>query len=144
MKNISQVLLCGLLLALVGCGRNSTSEIPSTTSADIVSNQSGIGTAQIFGIDFRVNATSNGASGEHVYFKSSKPNSSEPDNLISRKRFTFGDDIAIQLDRISESNVQFMFNDQDFDDLNVGDKVVIDDERNVEVNGTPRLPRTSN
>ena len=66
------------------------------------------------------------------------------DKLISRKRFTFGDDIAIQRDRISESKVQFMFNDQDFDDLNVGDKVVIDDERNVEVNGTPRLPRTSN
>jgi hypothetical protein len=36
-----------------------------------------------------------------------------------------------------------MFNDQNFGTLNVGDKVVIDDERNVEVNGTPRSPNSA-
>ena len=57
------------------------------------------------------------------------------------ERFTLGDDITVQLDSVNASEVRFVFNDQDFGSLNVGDNVVIDDERNVVVNGTPRAPK---
>ena len=124
-----------LLLTLAGCGGSSTPTIPPT-AGDFVKNNDGIGTAQVFGIDFSVTANSSGAStGDAI-----DANFVDPEQSSARKRFTLGDDITIQLDSVDESEVRFMFNDQDFGTLNVGDKVVIDDERNVEVNGNPRLP----
>lgn len=116
-----------LLLALAGCGGSASPPIPPTTG-DFVRNNGSVGTAKVFSIEFRVNVTSNGATFE--------------DLINARKRFTFGKDITIQLESVDESVVGFIFNDQDYGNLNVGDQVVIDDERNVEVNGTPRPPKS--
>jgi hypothetical protein len=125
-----------LLLALVGCGNTVTPAIPPT-AGDFVENREGVGTAQVFGIQFRVAANSSGASTK----SSTEANFVDAGKSSARKRFAFGDDIAIQLESIDQSEVRFMFNDQDFGNLNVGDKVVIDAEQNVEVNGTARLPK---
>ncbi|MDE0866081.1 MAG: hypothetical protein OSA98_20020 [Rubripirellula sp.] len=139
MKQMLQALLWCLLVASVGCNRSSTPAIPPT-AGDFVMNNFGVGTAQVFGIDFRVNVAGSGASTEwaiNISFTDATKSS-------ARKRFTIGDDIVIQLDSISESEVKFIFNDQNFDNLNVGDHVVIDDEQNVEVNGESRLPKPAN
>lgn len=127
-----------LLLALAGCGSNSTPAIPPT-SGDFVENNDRVGVAHVFGIEFRVKANSRGTSAQD----SIKASFVDPDKSTARKRFTIGDDIAIQLESVDESDVRFIFNDQNFGNLKVGDKVVIDDERNVEVNGTRRLPAST-
>jgi hypothetical protein len=127
-----------LLLTFAGCNNSASPVIPPTTG-DFVKNQSGVGTAEVFGIEFRVKVNSRGARTEdriHANFV-------DPEQSSARKRFTFGDEITIQLDSINEAEVSFLLNDQDFGTLNVGDKVVIDEERNVEVNGTARLPSDS-
>jgi len=126
-----------VLLALVGCGGTSTPAIPPTTG-DFVKNNDGVGTAEVFGIDFSVRVNSSGASTDDAIHA----NFVHPEQSSARKRFTLGDDITIQLDSVDESKVRFIFNDQDFGTLNTGDKVVIDDERHVEVNGTPRSPKS--
>lgn len=126
-----------VLLALVGCGGTSTPALPHTTG-DFVKNKDGVGTAQVFGIDFSVRVNSSGASTDVAI----DANSVDPEQSSARKRFTLGDDITIQLDSVDESEIRFIFNDQVFGTLDVGDKVVIDDERNVEVNGIPRSPKS--
>ena len=125
-----------VLLVLVGCSGSSTPAIPPTTG-DFVTNNDGVGTAQVFGIGFRISVNSGGASTED----SIAANFVDAEQSSARKRFTFGDEITIQLDSVNEAEVGFIFNGQNFGNLNVGDQVVIDDERNVEVNGTPRLPK---
>lgn len=130
-----QKIILPVLLAPVGCGGTSTPALPPT-AGDFVSNSDGLGTAQVFGIDFTIRTKSPGASSDDAIdarFVDSEQSS-------ARKRFTVGDEIAIQLDSISESEVRFLFNDRSFGTLKVGDKVAIDEEQNVEVNGTPRLP----
>lgn len=124
-----------VLLALVGCSRPPTPPIPPT-KGDFVKNDNGVGTAQVFGIDFSVPANSSGASTDD----SIDAKFVDPEQSHAKKRFTLGNDVTIQLDSVSESEVRFVFNDQNFGTLKVGDKVVIDDEKKVEVNGTPRLP----
>lgn len=130
--------LAVLLVTLVGCGSGATPAIPPT-AGDFVKNSNGVGTAQVLGITFRVNVKSNGASTED----SIDANFIDVDQSKAQKRFTFGDEITIQLDSIDESKTTFKFNDQGFGNLNVGDEVVIDDARNVAVNGTSRLPTES-
>ncbi len=124
-------------LALVGCGRTSAPPIPPT-AGDFVKNNNGVGTARVFGIDFSVRVNSRGARTDGAI----DANFADLEQSGARKRFTLGDDISIQLVSVDESEVRFMFNDQDFGALTVGDKVVIDDERNVEVNGTLRSPKS--
>lgn len=134
MKQLSSL----LLLMLVGCSGSSAPAVPPTTG-DFVKNNEGVGTAQIFGIDFRVDVNSSGTSSDDAI----DANFVDTKSSSARKHFSIGDDIKIELDSIDESEVRFIFNGQDFGTLNVGDKVVIDDARNVEVNGTSRLTNGS-
>ena len=126
-----------VLLVLVGCSGSFTPAIPPT-AGDFVKSNDGVGTAKVFGIDFRVSVSSGGASTED----SIHANFLDPEQSSARKRFTFGDDVTIQLDSVNEVEVGFIFNEQDYGKLNVGDEVVIDDERNVEVNGIPCSPKS--
>lgn len=128
-------IICILLLAIVGCGTQPTPAIPPT-SDDFVKNGNGVGTARVFGIDFRMKTDSSGASAQTEI----SANFVEPERSTARKRFSLGDDVTIELESIDESQVRFVFNKQDFGILYVGDEVVIDDQRDVEVNGTKRLP----
>lgn len=130
-----KTLILLVLFALAGCGRPSTLAVPPTTG-DFVKNKEGVCSARVFGIDFSVRVKSSGASTDDAINAKFKV----PETSTARKRFTLGDDITIQLDGVDESKVRFTFNDQNFGTLNVGDKVLIDDERNIEVNGTPRFP----
>lgn len=123
------------LLALVGCGGTSTPTIPPT-AGDFVKNNEGVGTAQVFGIDFSVRVKSSGASTNDAI----EANFVDPEQSNARKRFTFGDEITIQLESLDAAKVRFLFNDQNYGTLNVGDKVVIDEDHMVEVNGTVRSP----
>ncbi|MCA9171131.1 MAG: hypothetical protein KDB23_25840 [Planctomycetales bacterium] len=126
------------LFVHVGCSGDSTPPIPSATR-DFVTNSNGIGTAQLFGIDFRVNVTSSGATST----SSINANLVEADQSSARKRITFGDSIAIQLDSVDESMVSFSLNDRDYGKLNVGDFVEIDEDGKVKVNGVPRSPSSA-
>lgn len=127
-----------MLVVLVGCSESPVPQIPSTTG-DFVKNDSGVGTAKVFGIDFSVNVNSSGTiAGDAI-----DANFVDVEKSTARKRFTIGDEITIQLDSIGQSEVRFLFDEQDFGSLTVGDKVVIDDDRNVQVNGTPRVPSGS-
>mgnify|MGYP003647016515 CR=1 FL=1 len=122
-----------LLLILVGCGSSGSPAIPPTED-DFVKNENGVGTAKVFGIHFRVDVDSNGASTKD----SIKANFVSPEESHATKQFSFGDEITIQLDSVNESEAKFVLNTQDFGNLKVGDEVVIDDKRNVKVNGTAR------
>ena len=121
------------LLLLYSCSESPAPPVPST-AGDFVDNNNGIGAAQVFGIDFSIGVTSSGASTDAAIHA----NFIEPEQSSAMKRFTLGDDITIQLESVNESEVRFTFNDQDFGLLNVGDKVVIDDERHVDFNGNHR------
>ncbi|WP_442484518.1 hypothetical protein [Aeoliella sp. SH292] len=125
-----------VLLVIAGCTKTSAPALPPT-AGDFVKNNDGVGTAQVFGIDFSVRANSSGVSTDDTI----NADFTDPKQSRASKRFTLGDDVAIQLESVNASEVRFQFNDQDFGILKVGDKVVIDDERNVEVNGTPRSPQ---
>lgn len=124
------------LLAVVGCSKPASPALPPT-AGDFVTNKDGVGTARAFGIDFSVRVNSRGAATDAAI----EANFVDPTKSAARKRFTLGDDVTIQLDGVDESTARFTFNDQDMGILKVGDKVVIDEKRNVEVNGTPRPPK---
>lgn len=129
--------LAVLFLALVGCSRSSPPAIPPT-AGDFVRNDNGAGTARVFGIDFRVTVDASGASTTDAI----DANLVDGGQSTARKRFSIGDDVTIQLDSVDASVVRFTFNEQDYGTLSVGDQVVIDAERQVEVNGAPRSPNT--
>jgi hypothetical protein len=133
-----QKLAALLLMGLVGCSGSSQPVIPPTSS-DFVKNDGGVGTARVFGIDFQVHVESSGAGTDDAI----AVNFVDPEKTGARKRFHFGDEVTIQLDSVDGSEVTFVLNDQDFGTLKVGDKVVIDAERKVQVNGTARLPKVS-
>ena len=81
------------LLALVGCGVTSTPAIPPTTG-DFAKNNDGVGTAQVFGIDFSVRVNSSGARTDVAI----DANFVDPEQSSAKKRLSLGDDITIQLD----------------------------------------------
>lgn len=126
------------LLTLVGCSGPAAPAIPPT-AGDFVKVEDGVGSARAFGIDFFAPVNEDGATTEAAI----DANLTDPQQSSASKRFTLGDDIAIELQSIDATKVQFRFNGQDFGTLDVGDKVVIDDERNVDVNGTPRSPKSA-
>lgn len=135
MRQMFSVGLFALWVALVGCSSSSAPAIPPTAE-DFVKNESGVGTAKVFGIDFRIAADSGGGTAEdkiHANFLDGEQSSAS-------KRFTLGDDVVVQLDSINESEVEFRFNEKDYGTLKVGDQVVIDAEGSVEVNGAARMP----
>lgn len=121
------------LLGVVGCGPNPTVPIPPT-AGDFVENNNGVGTARVFGIDFDIQANASGTSTDDTV----RADFLDVEKSHATKRFTLGNDITIQLDRIDDSHARFQFNDQDFGTLHVGDKVVVDDKRAVQVNGELR------
>ena len=124
-----------IFLALTACDYGSAPRIPPS-SGDYVKNAGDRSTAKVFGIDFRVSASSSGASSEGVL----DADLATPQKSFAEKSFTLGDDIAVTLESIDESTVHFTFNGQNFGTLNIGDQVVIDDEEKVTVNGQSRQP----
>lgn len=83
-----------------------------------------------FGIDFEVAGADRAESESEVH---GNPKYS------SRAKITLADDLTIELVTKHEGKlVSFRLNRRNFGDLKRGDKVVIDEERNVTVNGEKR------
>lgn len=139
MRNSIFALLSALLFTLFGCNSAPAPPFPPTVN-DFVRNDPTGGTAKVFGINFQVETTSNGASTEFDFHA----NFADPSQSRAKIRFTFGDDVNVLLESIDQTKVRFQFNDRDFGTLNVGDEVTINEQRAVEVNGVIRSPESVN
>ena len=126
---------CTLLAALAGCGQATKDTYPPS-SGDYVKNSGGLGTAKVWGISFDVEEPVGESTGSR--FNGSL--SSEPEKTNARIEITIGD-VKIRLEKVPGSPITFEFNDKKYRTLEVGDKVSIDKERNVKVNGSSREPQ---
>jgi hypothetical protein len=126
-----------LLLALTGCGerKTGTGTYPPT-DGDFVTNLDGRGTAKVWGIRFEVADPVGAASGSE--FEGGLH--SDPEQTNARVKITLGDDVDIQLQKVPGSPITFKLNGKPYGTLEVGDRVIIDKERNVKVNDTARQP----
>ena len=124
-------LSCTLLMVLVGCERKAASLSAGPFKVD---GTTGIATGQALGIDFEV-AGATGVQSEADL---------KPGQSYGRVEFVLADDVKIQLEMPSGGRpITFQLNGTDYGKLEVGDKVVIDEDRNVTVNDTKRAPQSS-
>ena len=130
------ITLCMLVLALVGCRDKNQAHPPTypPSEGDFVKNIDGRGTAQIWSIDFEVAETVGRTVASH--FEGGLH--SDPEKTNARVNITLGDDVKIRLEKIPGSPITLQFNNEDYGTVEVGDKVVIDKERNVSINGQVR------
>lgn len=126
------VTFCAILLSVVGCERKAA---PVAVGPFDVNSETGMATGQALGIAFQVA----GASGAEVTSDlSGSPQSS------SRAEITLADDLKIKLQAMDEGNsVRFELNGKNFGNLERGDKVEIEKDRSVVVNGKNRTPAES-
>lgn len=104
---------------------------------DFVKNSDGHGTAWVWDIYFDVAEPVGGSAGSKYSGTSS---GAFPENNKGQMTFNVGSDVNIRLQRVPGRPVLFELNDQTYGTLDPGDKVVIDKERSVTVNGTVRKP----
>ena len=126
---LTLILLSILLTPLVGCQEPTTS---ISSGSFNVSGNTGLATGQALGIDFEVA----GATGvqSKAMLKAGKP-----EHTSGQTQITLADDVVIQLEVLKGgSTISFQLNGTDFGELKEGDKVVIDKDRNVMVNGSHR------
>lgn len=125
--------LSALLLAFAGCGEKKTATHPPT-DGDFVRNSESRATAQVWGMHFDVADPVGTAAGS----ESEGGLHSDPEQTDARVKVTLGDDVSIQLEKIPGRPITFQLNGKPYGTLEVGDRVVIDKERNVKVNDTAR------
>lgn len=127
--------LCALLLALLSC-EGKTTYPPVSDGAFSVNSDTGMATGNdAFGIDFEV------AGADRAESKSELNGNPK---YSSRAEITLADDLTIELVTKDEGKlVNFRLNGRSFGDLKRGEKVVIDEERNVTVNGEKRTTAES-
>ena len=124
-------LSCTFLMALVGCERNESS---LSAGPFKVNGTTGIATGQALGIDFEV-AGATGVQSEWDL---------KPGQSSGRVEVALADDGKIQVELLSGGRpITFQLNGTNYGTLEVGDKVVIDEDRNVTVNDTRREPQSS-
>ena len=123
---------CTLLAALSGCGEDTRDTYPPS-SGDYVKNSNGLGTARVWGITFDVVEPVGTSAGSH--FDGSL--SSDPEKTDARIDITIGD-VVMRLEKIPGRPITFEFGGMAYGTLEVGDKVTIDKERTVRVNGSLR------
>lgn len=129
-RNATPAILCFLLLTAFGCQQQVSTALSSSTVSVgpfSVDSESGLADGQAFGVDFKAM----GASSVSVKFNlSGNPAQSSVSTI------KLADDLSIELQTISDGDlVDFRLNGTKICDLEKGDKVVIDEERNVTVNG---------
>lgn len=124
-QQISMAALC-VLLALPGC-KEQAAPTSVTVGPFRVNRDTGLADGQAFGVDFQAM----GASSSEVEFKLSGNSQHSSSTSI-----TLGDDLKIELRTMKQgSSVAFQLNGKEVCNLARGDQVVIDEERNVTVNG---------
>ncbi|AQT67829.1 hypothetical protein STSP2_00980 [Anaerohalosphaera lusitana] len=125
-----------LLLAILGCPKEDSPSTYPPTSGNFVKNIDGRGIAKVWGIDFEVAETVGGGAAS----KFEGQLHSDPDQTDAQVEVTIGDDVNIRLEKFPGSPVTLQFNNNNYGTVEVGDKVVIDAQRNVMVNGNLRKP----
>ena len=124
-----------LLLALTECRENKTAvETDPPTDGDFVRYLEGRATARVWGIHFDVAEPKGHASGSEF----DGGIHSDPEQTDARIKITMGDDVEIRLEKVPGSPIRFQMNGRPYGGLEVGDKVRIDKDRNVEVNDSAR------
>ena len=123
-----------LLLLIAGCGKVAPTYPPS--DGDFVRNIDEQGTAQVWGIQFSAdkpvgNKASSSFTGQLH---------SDPEKTDARISVELGDDIHIKLEKIPGSPITLEMNGQSYGSLEVGDRVAIDEQREVQVNDMLRQP----
>lgn len=132
MKNILSFVMFGILLtSIVGC----ESQTSSVTSGPFhVDSDTGQATGEALGIHFEV-------AGANRAHNVSQLSAGEPEQTSGRTEITLADDLIIQLEMLeADGPISFNVNGSDFAALKRGDQVVIDEDRNVTVNGTKQGP----
>lgn len=130
MKRPSKLALFGtLFVALVGCQAETTS---LSSGSFNVNGNTGVATGEALGIYFEV-ANATGVQSKALL------KAGQPEHTSARTEITLADDAVIQLEMLeSGSPISFQLNGKEFGTLNEGDRVVIDENRNVTVNGITR------
>ncbi|MBI1246927.1 hypothetical protein GC197_03675 [bacterium] len=122
----------GFFLLSIGC-EQPKNNVPPTTG-DFIKTIDDTGTARVLGVDFHVALKSSGVETDELI--NLKPD--EPNRSFLRKMFKMGDDINITLIKDGEKPITFEMNKMNYGTLNVGDKVEIDLDQKVTVNGEVR------
>lgn len=121
-------LLCGIGAALVAC---KSKPADFSVGPFDVDGDTGIATGRAMGVDFSVA----GASEAEVRFDANlKPG--EPDKTSGNAEITLADDLRIELEMTEGGrSVGFRLNGKEMGDLEPGDRVVIDADKGVTING---------
>lgn len=128
MKQTLALAISGIVLAsLLGCVGEKTSI--SSGSFHVDSN-TGLAIGEALGIEFEVaNAT-----GVHTV---SQLSAGKPEHTSAQLEIKLAEDLTIRLEMLEAGGpVSLEVNDVEITTLNAGDRVVIDEDRNVTVNGT--------
>jgi hypothetical protein len=130
-QQIAIVTCCVLLLALPSCQKRTASSSVSAGAFN-VNSDTGMANGQAFGIEFRAA----GCSSAEV-----KCDIQGNTQFSSRAEISLADDLKIELETMDDGNsVAFQLNGKKIGNLAKGDEVVIEEDRNVTVNGEDRTP----
>jgi hypothetical protein len=130
-RPLTLALFCTLLLAVIGCESQKSSVISGPFHVD---SNTGRATGQALGVTFEVA----GATGVRTVNQLA---AGTPEHTSARIEITLADDLILRLEMLEGGGpISFKVNGSDFAALKKGDKVVIDENRNVTVNGTLRGP----
>ncbi|MDA7918413.1 hypothetical protein OAK85_03480 [Mariniblastus sp.] len=133
MKSVLYLLCLGLFLSPLGCNKQADIPLPPTDS-DFIESTPNLLTARVMSIDFEVYTTSGGVTNATDI----NANFVDPDKSKHTIVLTLGDDQTIELNAVNETVVDFTYLKQKYGSLSVGDRVVIDKEGNIKVNGEVR------
>ena len=125
--------LAGLILA--GCGKQPPTSVNPFSSGGHVTNKSGHGTAEVWGISFDVQEAGSNAAGSEF----SGTISIKPEETHVLDKITLGD-VKITIEKRHGAPITLAVNGKSFGTVEVGSTVEIDNKRNVVVNGTVRKP----
>ena len=131
MKRPSTLALFCTLRALIGCESQSSSVSSGQFHVD---SDTGRATGKALGTNFEVAGATRSQNVSQLV-------AGKPEHISARIEITFADDLTIRLEMLEGGGpISFKVNGNDFAALKKGDKVVIDENRNVTVNGTLRGP----
>ena len=133
MQNVRYLLYISLILLSSGCNQQGSIPLPPTDS-DFIESTPDLLTARILSIDFNVHGNIEGVSNSTDMRASFTDPSKSKHNIV----LNLGNDRTLNLNAVNETVVEFTFCEKNMGTLRVGDKVVIDENDTVKVNGELR------
>ena len=133
MQNVRYLLYISLIFLSAGCNPQGSVPLPPTDS-DFIESTPDLLTARILSIDFKVHGNIGGVSNStDIRASLSDPNKSKHKVFLN-----LGKDRTLNLNAVDENVVEFTFSEKNMGTLQVGDKVTIDADDTVKVNGKLR------